>query len=152
LPSLNQGNLTYSIDGVTVTKTVQRQTWSNENYSRAYAGGYSILLTGCNPPSLNGNVEATGLLFVNQADTNITITSLSDGSGSSVDACTFQGTYSQTGKLGAVAGSYSCNDGTQGTFQLSEMTATISGFTSRATGQNQYCRWTGYVGGITRAQ
>ena len=38
----NQATLTYTVDGVTVTKTVERQTWANENYTGNYLGGYSV--------------------------------------------------------------------------------------------------------------
>ena len=145
--ALNQATLAYSVDGVPVTKTVQRQTWTNENYTGIYAGGYSIRLTGCAPSSLNGIQEVAGLLSVSQTDTSVSIAATAVGSN-----CTFSGTYTQTGKLGEVQGSYSCTQGTHGTFDVVEMTPTISGFTARVSGQNQYCQWSGYMGGIRRAQ
>jgi len=145
--NLNQATLTYSVDGVPVTKALQRQTWTMENYSGNYAGGYSIRLTGCNPAYLNGVQEVAGIVTVNQNGASISMSAAS-----SIGSCSFSGTYAQTGKLGQAQGSYSCSDGTIGTFSLVEMTPTISGFTARASGQNQYCQWTGYFGGITRAQ
>ena len=66
--------------------------------------------------------------------------------------CTFAGTYSQTGKLGGVQGNYSCSDGAHGSFTMFDMTPTISGFTARAQGANQFCQWSGFVGGIARAK
>jgi len=144
--ALNQATLTYSVDGVIVTKTVQRQTWANENYSGTYAGGYSIRLTGCAPSSLNGIQELAGLIVVNQVGTTASIAVSVPGS-----SCGFNGTYTQTGKLGEVQGSYSCTDGTHGTFDAGEMTPTISGFTARVAGQNQFCNWSGFLGGIKRA-
>jgi hypothetical protein len=147
LPFLNQGNLTYSVDGVTVTKTVQRQTWTNENYSGNYAGGYSIRMTGCNPSSLNGIQEIAGVLSVSQTGASVSMSAVAPGAN-----CTFTGTYSQAGKLGGIVGTYSCTDTSHGTFQALEMTPTISGFTARVIGQNQFCNWSGYFGGIARAQ
>lgn len=67
-------------------------------------------------------------------------------------SCTFSGTYGQTGKLGQVEGNYSCSDSTAGSFLAYEMTPTIDGFTAAITGQNQYCQWSGTLGGIVRAQ
>jgi hypothetical protein len=68
-------------------------------------------------------------------------------------SCSFSGGYSQAGKLGQVQGTYSCTDGTHGTFVAFEMMPTISGFTARVQGQNQYCsQWSGYFGGLARAQ
>jgi hypothetical protein len=67
-------------------------------------------------------------------------------------SCTFTGTYSQTGKLGEVQGTYSCTDTSHGTFDAIEMTPTVNGFTARISGQNQFCNWSGYFGGIARAK
>lgn len=145
---LDQANLTYTVDGVTVTKTVQRQFLANENYTGTYAGGYSIRMSECNPPSLNGIQEVVGEIAVSQNGTSIAISAPAINGGS----CSFSGTYSQTGKLGAVQGTYSCADTIHGTFSAIEMTPTISGFTGRITGQNQFCQWSGYLGGIARAQ
>jgi hypothetical protein len=147
LSSLNQATLTYSVDGSTVTKSLQRQTWTNENYTGSYAGGWSIRTSQCNPSSLNGIDEEAGVISVSQNGSNTSIVA-SNGTGT----CTFAGTYTQAGKLGQVNGSYTCPNGTNGTFAIFEMTPTISGFTGRVTGQNQYCQWSGYFGGINRAQ
>jgi hypothetical protein len=147
LQSINQATLTYTVDGVLVSKSVERQTWANENYTGTYAGGYSIRLSSCNPAFYNGVQEISGLLTVNQNGTSFAMAASSTG----FAPCSFSGTYSQAGKLGQVDGSYSCTDGTAGTFSLIEMTPTISGFTARASGQNQFCQWSGYVGGIARS-
>lgn len=148
LQYLNQAALTYSVDGVAVSKTLQRQTWTNEDYSGNYAGGYSISATGCSPSYLNGLTEAAGFLTVTQSGT-----AFSMFSSSNLGTCTFTGTYSQMGKLGQVQGTYSCSSGERGNFDMFEMTPTISGFTARVQGSNQFCsQWSGYAGGIARAQ
>jgi hypothetical protein len=145
--TLNQGQLTYSVDGVMVSKSVQRQTWTNENYTGTYAGGYSIRMTGCSPASLNGIQEVSGALVVDQTGSSVSMSAVTTGA-----SCTFTGTYSQTGKLGEVQGTYSCTDSSHGTFDAIEMTPTVSGFTARISGQNQFCNWSGYFGGIARAK
>ena len=147
LQLLNQAALTYTVDGVVVSKTLQRQTWTNEDYTGQYAGGYSILLTGCNASYLNGIQETAGVLSVNQSGASVSIAATT-----TVGSCSFSGAYTQTGKLGAIQGTYSCTDGTVGNFIAFEMTPTISGFTARIQGNNQYCQWSGYLGGIRRAQ
>ena len=144
--NLNQATLTYSVDGVTVSKSVERQTWALENYSGNYAGGYSVRMTACNPSSLNGPQEVSGLLAVSQNGTSLSISAVG-----SIRTCAFSGAYSQTGKLGSAQGTYSCSDGTGGTFIMGQMTPTVAGFTAQVAGQNQYCQWSGYLGGITRA-
>jgi hypothetical protein len=73
LQTLNQAAFTYSVDGVTVSKTLQRQTWTNEDYSGSYAGGYSIRASGCNPSSFNGVTDAGGYLTVSQSGTRLHI-------------------------------------------------------------------------------
>lgn len=147
LTFLNRATLTYSVDGVASILTLERQTWTNENYTGTYAGGYSVRMSGCVPANLNGIQEVAGLLTVSQNGANISVSAVALGG-----ACSFGGAYSQNGKLGEVDGTYSCTDGTLGNFQLLEMTPTISGFTARASGHNQFCQWSGYFGGISRAQ
>jgi len=142
--SLGQATLTYSIDGVTVTKSLERQTWRAEDYTGTYAGVLSLRYSNCNPASLNGLSETAGIVTVSQTGSTFAVTL----AGATV--CTFSGTYAQHGKLGQVNGSVACNNGTQGPFALVELTPTISGFNGRLIGQDQYCQWSGFVGGVTR--
>ena len=93
------------------------QTWTNEDYSGDYLGGYSITNTNCFPANGNGIEEVAALLAVAQNGSAMSITATT-----SVATCTFGGTYSQTGKLGQVNGNYSCTSGVQGSFALVEMT------------------------------
>jgi len=69
----------------------------------------------------------------------------------SADTCTYAGDYSQTGKLGQVAGTYGCAGQRAGYLRRLWMTPTISGFTARVRGQNQYCQWQCYLGGTQRS-
>jgi hypothetical protein len=147
LTDLNNATLTYTIDGVTVVKAMQRLTFANENYSGTYAGGYSVRSTGCVPSNLNGLEEVSGYLTVTHTGTAFHIATSTTGL-----TCNFNGTYVQYGKLGQVEGAYTCSDGTAGSFSLFEMTPTMSGFVGQAVGQNQYCHWSGFMGGISRAQ
>jgi hypothetical protein len=144
---IEAGTLTYSVNGVQITKNVQRQTWRNENYAGSYVGGYSIRFTNCVPSSLNSRQDIPGTISISHSGTSFSAR-LSATSG----VCTFNGSYTQSGNLGDVSGNYTCTDGTQGTFDFFEITRTISGFNGRAVGQNQYCRWSGYFGGIQTAQ
>ena len=148
LHDLNHATLTYTVDGVVVTKQLERLSFRQEDFTGNYAGGYSLKLTGCTLGSLNGIQEIAGVLTITQSGSAISITSVA----SKGLSCAFNGTYAQYGKLGQVDGSYACSDTTMGTFAMAEMTPTISGFTARLSGQNQVCQFSGYVGGITRAQ
>jgi len=146
LSDINHANLAYSVDAVNVTKAVERQTWTIENYSGQYAGGFSISLTDCDPASYEGVQELSGSMTVAHSGPDFQVQVIS-GDG----ACTFTGTYTQGGRLGGVSGIYNCADDTQGTFQMSELIPSLNGFHGSMTGQNQYCTWSGYVGGITHA-
>ena len=109
-------------------------------------GGYSVRLYGCIPSCLNGLQETVGAVTASQNGSALVFTVAT-----TVDTCSFSGTYSQVGKLGQVQGLYSCVSGTQGNFMLYEMTPTISGLTERIAGQNQTCQWSGYFGGFNTA-
>ena len=145
LNDLYHATLTYTVDGVTVTKALQRLTWTYENLTGVYIMGTSTRATNCNPVSLNGLSESTDELLVSQIGTTVAMRTLTDG-------CLYNGTYSQNGKLGAVSGNYSCPDGETGTFSILELTPTVNGFTGRISGANQFCQFSGYIGGIVRAQ
>ena len=147
LGDLYDATLAYTVDGVTVSKPLQRQTWTYEDISGNYAGGYSVAMSGCTLASRNGVQELSGLLTVTQKGTAVSI----DAAGAGLN-CTFAGTYSQFGKLGQVAGSYGCSDDARGTFTMYDLTPTVHGFTAHVIGQSQFCQWTGYIGGISRAQ
>jgi hypothetical protein len=147
LANLENATLTYTVDGVPVTKSVQRQTWTLENFTGAYAGGFSVRRSSCNPSSLNGVQELFGAVTVAQNGSAVNVSI-----GAAPQTCNFTGTYGQTGKLGAVSGTYSCSDGAAGNFEAFEMTPTVSGFTARVQGASQFCQWAGALGGVIRAQ
>lgn len=150
LTGVNSATLTYTVNGTPVIKNLTRTTWTNENYTGNYAGGYSIRASGCVPSSYNGIIENVGLISVTQNGSNVSMSVYATTLGVS---CSFSGTYSQTGKLGSVSGNYSCSTGEIGNFTAFEMTPTISGFTARVQGSNQLaCSWSGYFGGLKRAQ
>ena len=63
--------------------------------------------------------------------------------------CSFNGTYTQRGSLGRVDGNYSCMTGEVGTFTMFAMQWTLYGMSAGISGQNQFCRFDGFLGGIT---
>ena len=146
LTDVNQATLDYSVNGIGVTKTVERQTWRNEDYTGNYLAGYSVHNGNCSPASLNGNEESGGVMTITHSGAAISLTT-----STTAGTCTYTGAYSQNGKLGQVSGNYACSSGVQGPFTLVEMTPTVSGFTSRIVGQNQFCDFSGTFGGVVRA-
>jgi hypothetical protein len=126
--AVSSATLVYSVNGVVVTKQIQRQTLRYDSYKGAYVGQFKNELT-CDDPSQNGTFIVPVALTVAHTGTSA-FTMISTGSAAT---CTYTGTYSQNGRFGSVSnGSYSCTDGTSGTFHFFEMYVNIAGFTGAA--------------------
>ena len=139
------GTLQYSINGVNVSKSIQRQTLVNVNYSGQYLGGLTYQTRDCGNPANNGlTVVNTGVVTISQVGTSLQAIAQS----SSV-TCQFNGTYIQAGSIGQTNGTYSCTDGTAGPFAFVGMQWTLFGMTAGVQGQSQFCSFGGYIGGLT---
>jgi len=142
--SVYQGNLTYSVNGVVVTKTLYRQTFAYDSYGGTHQGMFKQVLN-CADATKNGMFDVPVTVNIAHAG-GAAFTMLWTAQSAT---CTFSGTYQQFGRLGQVpTQSYSCTDGTAGTFYLFEMYVNITGFSSRGTFQNQSCSATFHVGGV----
>jgi hypothetical protein len=127
LTSVSNGQLNYSVDGVPVSKLVQRQTLTFDNY----AGDYNVVTTqtttGCVNAVDNGSFSGTSALDVSHSGQFMTlINTYRDNS-----SCSYSGTYSQRGRMGQVAGSYACTWGEVGTMTFFEMSNVPFMFTAR---------------------
>ena len=141
---INAATLQYSIDGASVTKSLERQTLRLIDFSGIYLGGTDYLLSNCTIASNNNQeVADTGLMTISQSGTSLRITAQGASS-----TCTFFGTYGQTGSIGSTTGSFSCSDGTNGTFALDGMQWTLFGMSTRLSGRSQFCNFLGILGGI----
>jgi hypothetical protein len=139
-----QGTVTYSVNGVVVTKAIQRQTLTFDNFGGTYQGMFKQVLT-CTNPTQNGTFDVPVSMTISHA-AGMTFTMISTGQSAT---CTYTGTYGQDGRMGRVSGgTYSCTDGTAGSFQFFEMYVNITGFSSRGTFQNQTCSATFHLGGV----
>ena len=146
-PFVKGGTLSYTVNGVMVTKNMIRFTFANQDYSGHFGGGLHSDVTGCANPAFNGTVENIGVLNVSQNGQAITLQAFPASGGS----CSYPGTLTQYGQMGAVSGSYVCTDGESGTFQLFEMQVNITGVTGRfsATATTPPgCHSTGWFGGL----
>lgn len=143
--SIVQATLSYTIDGVTVNKTIQRTPLRNVNFTGLYLGGLFYLTSGCASSAQNGQtVIDSGAIAINQNGAAIVL----QAQGSS-RTCTFTGTYTQIGQLGSVDGTFSCTDGAAGPFGLRGVQWTIYGMTAGLVGATQSCSFEGAFGGIT---
>ena len=146
--SWNTGTLTYVVNGVTVNKAIQRQTFAGNNLAGNYIGGMTATASSCSNPADNGFALSTGILTVQHGAGNPSMrVDFRNNAGVSA-TCTFTGGYTASGRLGTITGTYSCTLGSNGTFTMSEVDGGKNGFTSVFTGRDQFCTYNGYFGGI----
>jgi hypothetical protein len=142
--SVTTGSLTYSVDGVLVSKNLTRQVLAIEDYSGHYGGGIHQVAAGCANAGFNGTIETVGTLDITQSGSTVTLASFPISGGS----CSYAGTLTQAGD-GVGRRSFVVR-GENGTFQLFEMQVNITGMTGRFTGHNNTlgCTYTGWFGGL----
>ncbi len=147
LTSVRAGTLTYSVDGVPVTKNVVRQFLATDSYSGVYRTMFNLVATSCVNPANNGSVSDSILLTISQTNTTASMYWIySDGSSCSLPA----GSYQQAGRMGQMFGSYSCTSGDAGTMQFVEMTNRINMVSGRILGKSNVngCSYSGHFTGL----
>ena len=144
--STDFGVLSYSVDGVVVTKSIQRQLWTYEDFSGSYYGGLVYEQSSCADPLDNGHVEELGPFQIDHPANNTFTLALQSNFGN----CTVVGNYSQLGHMGTVDANYSCTYGIAGTMTLYELERTGTGMTGRFIADNNACLASGKIGGVER--
>ena len=135
--------LVYTVDGVSVTKNITRQTWRTNTITGPFVGGRVGNYTNCTTAASNGFRQEEGNLSILQIGAAVSIFL------TGAESCTFNGTYAQAGRIGTLtAGTYSCNSGTTGTFTATEIEASLHGMTMRMDMQSNLCHWNGRMGGL----
>jgi hypothetical protein len=143
--STQTGAVTYSVDGVSVTKIISRLTWAANNISGTYLGGDVGTFSGC---AVNGYREEAATVTITQAGSNFVMSATGP-----LGTCSWTGTYGQSGRMGSASGTFACSYGGSGTFQAFEIEAGISGLMGRATSQyGGGCTWSGRFGGLRTGQ
>ncbi len=156
--SATSGTLQYTVNNLPpVTKIITRQTWAGNVLTGHYLGGITAQSTNCSGGFADGPILVfNDLLVQHNANQSITFTINFFTNTGQAATCTLTGLYSQSGRLGSVAGAWGCtvpDTGTlrgpiQGSYAVSEITATQSGFSGKFTGSDQYCTYNGYFGGV----
>lgn len=142
--AINLVNLTYTINGLAVTKAVQRFTLANEDFRGNFAAVMSEQGIGipCNP--VDNVTAASATVQITQAGSAMTVVTMAGG-----NTCTFPGFYNQSGHFGHLAGSYTCTSGTSGTFTFFEMARSFYEFRARTFLTNAAgCVLKGYLMGL----
>jgi hypothetical protein len=145
--SVTGGTLTYSVDGVSVTKNIQRVLIRYDDFSGHYGGGSHDTFIGCANPAFNGTTESAGLVYVTQNGQAVSFQVIGLNSPGS---CSYSGTMTQAGQMGSVTGNFSCSDGSLGTFTIFEVQVNPSGITARTARSFTSpagCKSTGWFGG-----
>ncbi len=126
LTTINHAIFDYSVDGVNVKKSIERQTFRNNNLSGKYLGATKSTFSGC--PSGNGAAQNTASFTINHDINNKVSILASINSGIN---CTYSGNYSQAGRMGYFTGTASCTNGASFNFQAYEIEASYQGFFMR---------------------
>lgn len=144
--------LQYIVNGTTVSKSIQRQTWRTESFSGNYVGGLTAIGSNCSGGVANGAILTSGFMGVRQNDTQATFTVAFNNPQGAASQCVFSGSYQQNGHMGTVSGNWSCATGNtitnRGTFTLSTLQVNQNGFTGKFTGNDQFCSYNGQFGGV----
>lgn len=138
--------LSYTVDGLVVTKRVTRQLWAYENFTGFYYGGLVYDISGCDNPQNNVHFEELGAVAISHAaDTTFAMTTQSTAT------CHWSGAYSQLGHMGTAQGTFFCDNGVQGNFTAFELEHNLNGFTGRIVASYQAsCQLAGTIGGVAR--
>jgi len=123
------GMFEYTVDGVTVDKNVQRQTWAANDITGTYN---ATRVTrpwpiGCNAQNVT-TTQQLGTMTVTQSGSTVTMATHLDVPAYS---CNYSGTFTQTGRFGNVEGNFSCSDGSTGPFQWTSIEASEQGILGR---------------------
>lgn len=139
------GTLVYTVDGTQVTKQLRRETWSVNDPTGTYAATLVTRSNTCSPATTTTrNLGTATITLVNNLFT------IATSGATPTDNCTFSGTYSQEGRMGASAGTFTCSASGTGPFAISEMETGTHGFLAAFTATIRGCAVYGHLAG-TRA-
>ncbi len=141
------GQLSYTVDGVPVTKSVQRQPLTRDDYNGHYVVTDTRTRSGCADPSGNGSTTTPVAIAITHSGTAMTAVWTYPGS----QTCTHTGTFSQLGRMGTFVAAYTCSTGETGTATYTAMTAKMGIFGAQLATQSTTlgCASTGQLAGVT---
>jgi hypothetical protein len=146
--SSSTATLEYTVDGAAVTRQVTRQLWRYANYSGNYLATVYVVTTHCSDTGDDGERSAAYPVSIEQNGTAVKITGNFAKRGTS--ACTYLGDYTQAGRVGAVATSYTCSDGDEGAMAFFELSRRPGMFSGRLQGHSitDSCDYNGAITGL----
>jgi hypothetical protein len=144
----NRFTLTYTVDGATVTKSIERLTWDRNRLGGSYYGGFVGTTSGCFQSSLNGYFTLLAQLNITHNGSTVLVSGLFANNRGGSTTCSFAGTYQQSGRLGEIDGTYTCATGENGTFSLDRIEVTENGMLASASASSNVCNFQGRFGAI----
>jgi hypothetical protein len=142
--TLTSATLTYSIDGLTVTKTIVRMTLRLDDYAGDYAISTVITTSKCDNPTDDGTRVTQGTMTIAQTTATMTIAVIAGG-----DSCTYSGPFTQDGRLGSVFSNFDCASGQAGALVFQEMVVQRFAVAGRLFGaDNRGCRIEGQFAAV----
>jgi hypothetical protein len=144
----NRFNLTYTVNGQTIRKVIERMTWARNQLSGNYFGGLVGYTSSCNSSSDNGYLTLIANLTLVQSENQLRFYGTFQNNRGLTTFCTFTSTYEETGRITDAVGTYSCNSGEYGVFELSGLEATSNGVLASALGNSNVCAFQGRFGAI----
>ena len=144
LTSSDTGRLSYTIDGVEVDELLERQPLTLDTYAGSYRGVYTSTASNCGEQ--NGTSTVIVDFFVVQDGQAMSqLWQFPDGS-----SCTYDGIYTQLGRMGQFDAIYNCSSGDSGPHLMFEMKNVPYMFTARifAPGSASGCRREGEIAAV----
>ena len=145
MPFISQGGtLIYSVNGVQVTKTIERLLLVYEKFGGTFSGMMSQQGTGLTcDPAANTNATPVTVQITQNTPAMTMVVAFSRYT------CNFTGTYAQAGHFGRLGGNYSCAGGDSGTFSINEMARSWYEFRARTNVVSQTgCTLKGFLTGL----
>jgi hypothetical protein len=144
--SSDRATITYSVDGVPVTKAIERYTLATESLTGSYTLWARLATASCTgvPPTMA--VPATGTIAQGLSSLQMTLSLTVAGSPM---VCNYAGNYAQSGRYGSSDGTFTCAGASDaGTYQLREIVVTADVFAGRISMRSSDgCTVSGPLGG-----
>ena len=141
---------TYTVDGATVTKNLERLTLAANSLTGEYYGGLVGMMSNCTPASLDGYYTSLANMTIEHTGFNLTVSGQFSNNHGGNTSCSFAAVYSQFGRMGEAVGNYSCTSGETGTFRLDRIEVTENGILATANASSNVCQFAGRFGAIGR--
>jgi hypothetical protein len=135
LDTVSTAHISYSINGVVVNKNIERQPLTLEPIGGSYGGALNLTASSC--VNAADNMQTTGAIALTLNQSGNSISGSFQLFGTSAGAvCTIVGTYTEAGRMGTIATTYTCADGEMGSMRLIEVTNRIGMISGRLSGQS----------------